>query len=300
MFPMPIRSIVRMLVVVAVLTCAQAPLGAWSLEVHAFIMDRAIGLLPDPIRPFFEKNRTFLVEHTIDPDLWRNAGFEDEPPRHFVDMDAYGKFPFPDLPEDRDRAIEKYGPDFVRRNGELPWRTSEMFGRLRRAFEAVPRGGYALSDVRSFSAWVAHYVGDAHQPFHAVLNHDGQLTGQDGVHSRFETELFARFKDRLAINPRPVTRITDARAFAFQALRDSFSLADQALAADLAAVGTRTEYDAAYFDEFFVAAKPIVERRLNESITAVASIITAAWEQAGRPAVPLESPRSVQKVKKPR
>ena len=30
---------------------------------------------------------------------------------------------------------------------------------------------------------------------------------------------------------------------------------------------------------------PVLERRLNDSITAVAAMITGAWEQAGRPAV---------------
>lgn len=290
------RITITLLVIVVF---AQAPLGAWSLDVHQFIMDRAIGLLPDPIRPFFEKHRVFLMEHTIDPDLWRNAGFGDEPPRHFVDMDAYGRFPFPDLPEDYDRAVEKHGAAFVTKNGELPWRTTEMFGRLRHGFGTAGRGSYAQSDIKSFSAWVAHYVSDGHVPFHAIVNYDGQLTGQDGIHSRFEGALFARFRNRVAIQPKPVVRIPDVRAFMFQTLRDGFQLAEPVLKADLAAVKGRTEYDDAYFEVFFDATKPILERRLNESITAVASVITAAWELAGRPAVPLETARTVQKVKKP-
>ena len=63
--------------------------GAWGFETHKFIVSRAIDLLPDAIKPFYEANRVFVVEHAIDPDLWRTAGFTDEPPRHFVDLDAW-------------------------------------------------------------------------------------------------------------------------------------------------------------------------------------------------------------------
>ena len=42
-----------------------------------------------------------------------------------------------------------------------------------------------------------------------------------------------------------------------------------------------------------------LERRLSEAITATAAIIIGAWEQAGRPAIKLNGPRPVQKVRKP-
>jgi hypothetical protein len=61
---------------------------------------RAIDTLPEPIRPFFEASRAFVVERAIDPDLWRNAGFSEEPPNHFVDLDAYGPYPFKELPRE--------------------------------------------------------------------------------------------------------------------------------------------------------------------------------------------------------
>ena len=66
---------------------------AWSFDVHRFITDRAIDLLPSEIRPFYQSSRAFIVEHSIDPDLWRSAGWAEEPPRHFLDLDAYGAPP---------------------------------------------------------------------------------------------------------------------------------------------------------------------------------------------------------------
>ena len=77
------------------LLVAPRPAAAWGFEGHRYILDRAIALLPPEIRPFFEKYRVTIVEHAIDPDLWRNVGCDvQEGPRHFVDMDAYGPHPF--------------------------------------------------------------------------------------------------------------------------------------------------------------------------------------------------------------
>ena len=128
------RNAVACVLIVLLLTPSTA--GAWGFETHKFIVSRAIDLLPEAIRPFYEANRVFVVEHAIDPDLWRTAGFTDEPPRHFLDMDAYGKYPFKDLPRDYDAALEKYGADVLNRNGLLPWRAADMAGNLRRAFES--------------------------------------------------------------------------------------------------------------------------------------------------------------------
>ena len=137
-----------------------------------------------------------------------------------------------------------------------------------------------------FSAVLTHYISDAHQPLHAALNYDGQLTGQQGVHSRFEAELFERFQSRLRIAPRPVSRVDNVRDFTFAALADSFSQVDALLAADRAAAAGRTAYDDEYFEKFFERAQPMMERGISGAITAAASLISSAWIQAGRPALP--------------
>ena len=61
----------------------------------------------------------------------------------------------------------------------------------------------------------------------------------------------------------------------------------------------RDFYDDEYFDKFFTSIRPVFEERLSESVTATASAITAAWEQAGRPVLTLERVRPLQKVRKP-
>jgi hypothetical protein len=265
-----------------------SPALAWGFETHKFIVSRAIDILPEAIRPFFQANRVFVVEHCIDPDLWRTAGFTEEPPRHFVDIDAYGKYPFTELPRDYDAAVTKFGVETLAKNGLLPWRTAEMAGNLGRAFQNQSRGaGYAAGDIRFFSAIIGHYVADAHVPFHAALNYDGQLSGQNGVHSRFEEELFLRYGKQLNIQPPALKSIPNVRDFIFDTLLESYQNVDALLAADREAIGNADTYDDRYYDAFFAKVKPILERRLGQAISGVASVITSEWERAGRPALPV-------------
>jgi hypothetical protein len=290
------RQLVASVVAVALLAATAQPVSAWGFEAHKLIVDRAINLLPAEIRPFFEKFRVTVVEHAIDPDLWRTAGWEEESNRHFLDADAYGPYPFKDLPHDYDAAVKKYGRDFVVKTGLLPWRAQEIQTKLVEAF--AQKTPYARDNIKFFSSVLSHYLADAHVPFHAVLNHDGQLTGQWGIHSRFETELFDRYREQLQIAPKPVFPIANVREFVFEKLAEDFPLVQPILDADKAAIGGRDVYDDAYFAAFYQKVKPTLEARLSGAITAVASAITSAWEQAGKPPLPLEQPRRPRPVKR--
>jgi hypothetical protein len=83
----------------------------------------------------------------------------------------------------------------------------------------------------------------------------------------------------------------------FEILLDSYRLVDPLLQADRKAAAGREFYDDAYFEAFFTNVKPLLEQQLSRAIAATASIIVGAWEQAGKPAIKLEAPRPVQRVK---
>lgn len=295
---------VRIFLLLAVLV-VPSPSFAWGFDAHRFIADRMIALLPPELRPLFEQRRAFIVERAVDPDLWRTVGWEEEPPNHFLDMDhqAFGPYPFAGLPRDYADAVQKFGREFVHQQGLLPWRTSEFYGRLVREFESLkrtPPPGYALDNIALFSAVIAHYVSDGHVPLHAVINYNGQLTGQDGVHSRWESELFERHRDRLTIAPPPVKAVTTPRDAMFDVLLASNRDSPNVLESDRAAAAGRELYDAGYFEAFAKGTLGTLERRLNDSIAAVASFITGAWEAAGRPAVPTEFPRTPRPIRRPK
>jgi hypothetical protein len=274
-------------------------LDAWGAEGHRLILDRAIGLLPPELRSVFQQHRATLVEHANDPDMYRIVGFSEEAPRHFLDIDAYGRDPYPDLPRELGAALQKFGPETITKNGLLPWYTAELYGRLVRAFEMQKSGSpYAMSNILYLSSVLSHYVAEAHQPFHVVVNYDGQLTGQLGIHARFEEELLARYRARFTFSPAPPTPILDPRSAMFTALLASARLAGPLLAADRRASAGRTEYDDGYFDAFLADAKPIVERRMSEAMTVVAAMITGAWEQAGKPDLGAPGARPVRKIRR--
>ena len=110
-----------------VVLVSPSPAAAWGFEAHKFIMDRAIALLPADLRPIFERHRAVVVERSIDPDTWIIVGrFDEEAPHHFLDIDAYRKYPFRELPRDYAAAVKKFGERRVQRDGTLPWRAQEL------------------------------------------------------------------------------------------------------------------------------------------------------------------------------
>jgi len=285
-------------VVALIALVAPPPAAAWGTAAHRHIMARAIDLLPVELKPFFLQHKDELVMRVIDPDLFRVLGWEEDP-NHFVNFGAkeLGEYPFKELPREYGAALEKFGMATLRRNGLLPWRQQEEFGNLRRAFEGFTRETYGPGNAVLFAAVMSHYIQDAHQPLHASVNYDGQMTGNNGIHARFETALFERFQSRLTIRPAPPAPILNSRDAAFDALLSSYQLVDPILKADVAAKQGKDTYDDEYFERLFTTVRPILEQRLGEAITATAGLIMGAWEQAGRPVLKPAGPRPPQKIK---
>jgi hypothetical protein len=293
------RKTIIALCMLVIGVAAPPPATAWGTAAHRYIMGRAIERLPAELRPFFEHYRDELVVRVVDPDTWRTAGW-DEDPNHFLNFGVkdFGPYPFTALPREYGAAVEKFGLATLKRNGLLPWREAEEFGNLRRAFEGVANNSsFAASDAVLFAAAAAHYIQDANQPLHATNNYDGQMTGQRGVHSRFETALFERFAGTLTVNPGPVTPVRNPRDVAFDVLLASYQLVDPLLRADKEASAGKDTYDDDYFDRFFARVRPLLERRLADSVTATASIIVGAWEQAGKPRLTISATPAIQKVR---
>jgi hypothetical protein len=289
-------SVVAIVALIAL--AAPQPAVAWGTAAHRHIMARAIDLLPAELKPFFLQHKDEVVMRVVDPDLFRVLGWEEDP-NHFVNFGAkeLGEYPFKALPREYGAAIEKFGLATLRRNGLLPWRQQEEFGNLRRAFEGYTRETYGVGNTVLFAAVMSHYIQDAHQPLHASVNYDGQMTGNTGIHARFETALFERFQSRLTIRPAQPAPILNSRDAAFDALLSSYKLVDAILKADDAARQGKETYDDEYFERLFTTVRPILEQRLGEAITATAGLIMGAWEQAGRPVLKPAGPRPPQKIK---
>jgi hypothetical protein len=240
-----------------------------------------------------------VVVRVKDPDLWRTIGWPEDP-NHFMDFGVkeYGAYPFAELPRSYTAALEKFGQATLNKNGRLPWRFAEVFGNLRRAFEGARRNpSFSADEIMLFSAVASHYIQDAHQPLHAADNYDGQLTGQRGLHSRFETELFERHQSRMTFTPGAVTPIRNPEEAAWAVLLDSYQKVDGLLAADKAAAAGLDLYDDTYYGRLREQAGPMMEQQIGKSIAATAAVITGAWIEAGRPPLATSpSPRPAQKI----
>jgi hypothetical protein len=72
------------------------------------------------------------------------------------------------------------------------------------------------------------------------------------------------------------------------------------LESDRQAAEGREFYDDAYFDAFAKGTLSTLERRLNDSISGVASFITGAWEAAGKPSIPKADARTPRPIRRPK
>lgn len=273
--------------------------AAWGFDVHRYITNAAMDHVPEQIRPYFQKHRAFIAEHSIDPDLMRTYGVESEPPNHFLDMDGVAPDPFTGIPRDEADYIKLLGEKKAQVMGRIPWRVEEIYGRLVEEFRQPDQGrGISSGTVNALVAILAHYVEDAHQPFHAVVNYDGQATNQRGIHSRFETDLFRIFQPRMTLAPVVPPPVMQPKDFIFETLIASSRLVPQVLAADKAAIEGREFYDDAYFEAFFADARPVAERRISEAIGGVAAVIAGAWKTAGSPVLPVDAMRQPARIRR--
>src|ERR1700739_1433898 len=140
---------------------------SWGFYAHKKINHYAIFLLPPGMLGFYKANIDFITEHATDPDKRRYV-LKEEGPRHFIDINHYGQYPFKDLPHQWKDAVAKYGEDSLNAYGIGPWYINLMLERLTKAFKEKN-----YSKILHYSADIGHYIADAHVPLHTSSNHAG-------------------------------------------------------------------------------------------------------------------------------
>jgi hypothetical protein len=79
----------------------------WGFWGHRRLNRMAVFTLPPDMISFFKKHVEYLTEHAVDPDKRRYAT-RHEAVRHYIDIDHWGTYPFPDLPRNWVDALIKY------------------------------------------------------------------------------------------------------------------------------------------------------------------------------------------------
>jgi hypothetical protein len=252
----------------------------WGDNAERMIVDKAVDTLPDEMLPFFQANRTFLMQHVTDP-LESETRTPAEQPKGFIDLDHYGPFPYTPLPRTYTAAVAKYGRRQLEARGVLPWQIGLYSKKLTDAFRARN-----WDDARTSAALLAHYVAAAHDPFKSTVNNDGTLSGQPGVNERFGVGLLDRYQRFFFLKPNEAAFIRDPTDHAFEMSLSAHSWLENILLADRRAHEGITGYTGEYYDRFYAQAGAVLIRQLSDASTDLGSYWMTAWINAGRPQLP--------------
>ena len=264
------------------------PAQAWGGTGHKFVARLAIANLPaSNFKQWLSKNETWFANASSHPDRWRNRVDHSEAPRHFLDTENFGVGTDAlKVPKDFDALLKLRSYDQLRTDGVNPWTIGRVRANLVKAMREK-----RWEDVLVQAAYLSHYVGDAHVPFHATANYDGQLSSpqQRGIHSRFEEKLVERtikFEDLIVGKPDVITNpITDA----LRILNESIKAVPAILEADrVAALEASSTNSDSYFEKLSLASRAVAKQRLEAAGRNLAGELFAAWEIAGKP-VPEQS-----------
>ena len=259
--------------------CAKFAWGGGN-NAQRLIIGRAVGSLPSDLRPFFENNAAFLVQHVNDPLNQLNKK-PNERNNHFIELDKYGKFPFETLPRSYKAAVAKYGKSKIEATGLLPWQIGVYSQKLTEDFK---NGRW--EDAKIDAAFLANYVAEAHDPFNTTENFDGKLSGQSGVNDRFNTVLIDRYGSFFPLNPHDASYINDPTDYAFESCLNAHSQLEAVLLADRHAKSGLTSYTDEYYDKFYNLAAANLIRQLSDASSDIGSYWLTAWINAGKPQLP--------------
>lgn len=265
---------------ILVLCLTPATASAWGNAAERFVVNKAVDTLPPELRPFFEANRGFLMQHAADP-FESLAKDPAERRNHILFLDRYGRFPFDSLPRTYRGALAKFGKAKIEANGLLPWQIGVYSEKLTTALKAGK-----WDEARLAAAFLAYYVSQAHDPFNTTENFDGRISSQPGVNERFSASLVDRFGSFFPLRPNDALYINDPTDHAFDSCLSAHAWLEQILLADRRARAGLPAYNDEFYDRFYSQAAAILIRQLSEASTDVGSYWLTAWINAGRPALP--------------
>lgn len=267
---------------------------SWGFYAHQKINYYAVFLLPPEMLVLYKPHIDFISEHAVDPDKRRYA-VKQEAARHYIDLDRYGKYPFHSLPRKWNEAVEKFSIDTLNAHGIVPWWIQIMLSRLTEAFKEKHQ-----AKILKLSAEIGHYISDAHVPLHACSNHNGQYTNQKGIHGFWESripELLAEtewdfFIGKANFIRSPLDfiwkRVLESAFLSDTVLRKERELtakfpSDQKFAFEERNGIIIRQYSTAFSKAYDGMLKGMIEKRMRQSIYAVACYWYTAWVNAGQP-----------------
>ena len=256
--------------VAATVLFAATPAAAWGPHVHQRVTSEAIDTLPKDLRAFYRAHRLEIPSLAIDA-----STAEDTAERRFA-VDAYGPFPFADVP--RTEAALPEAAKAAAGPGRLPWLVLESYAKLVEAFRSRDKAKIlAESDV------VAGYVADLANPLALTQNFDGQRTAQHGLWVRYSVKLPEAMDKRLKLSPEAARFLDDPKSQVFAIITGNYVWLDNLLYEEELARRGQSGYGELYYEAFEARAGALLRARLSQAATDAGSYWYTAWTAAGRP-----------------
>jgi len=256
--------------------------AAWGWQGHRKISRNATLSFPASLNFLLFMNwDDSLSAHASDAD-YRKSWDPEEGPKHYIDIDAYPEFIANGvINQNYNSLIAIHGSTFVNNYGILPWATITCFDSLTSCFARNdwPKALFFASDL-------GHYVADGHMPLHLTLNYDGQLSGQTGIHSRYESDLISAYNNQIVYQGSTVQYVSNVSDFIFNYIYTNNQLVDSILNADSIAYAQAGNYQSSqYRQKMWNKLGNMTIQLFSDASLAIASLIYTAWINAGSPTV---------------
>jgi len=240
----------------------------WGDKGHKTITAFAMKYLPAEMK-FSMEFKKAITDHSVDPDN-RKRDDKSEGPKHFIDIDYYKEFMDGIVIKSRDTLNQLYSEEVVTKQGILPWATEETFYKLVNAFKEKNKDN----------------VGDGHQPLHATVNYNGQLTSQKGIHARYEIMMVDNYLNVIenSFEEHKPFYVKNVQDYIFDYIVESNDYVEMILSADkYASDKTSGKFDKEYYRLLWFKTKYVTINEINSAALCLSSLIYSAWVDAGKP-----------------
>lgn len=265
----------------------------WGYDAHQRINWSAANIIPGKFGKYVHSNRQELAQYAVVADYIKSSDNK-EAPRHYIDADLYDVFPFDSLLGSLADLEAKYGKDMIGKWGYGPWAIDETCNRVI----------YMLKNKRWDEAifhmsTLGHYISDIHVPLHVVENYNGQLTGNDGIHFRWEGRMVDEYvKSIRPTGPLPLVSesVVD---FSMNIVRESYVTMQQILNADTKARKLLSSseqqqlnsydilpFEGPYLQSLYDQTADLVQDRIEMAVLRIAAMWVYCWNEAGQPPPP--------------
>lgn len=278
----------------AILVLGLFSFGSWGFFAHQHINRYAVFTLPKGMIRFYKVNINYISDHAVDPDKRRYADTA-EAPRHYLDVELY-EDSIDSIPRNWADALNKYGQVKLSANGILPWQIQRSYYKLVEAFTARDS-----LKILIYSAYIGHYLADAHVPLHTTQNHNGQLSNQVGIHAFWESRLPELFYKEYSNAVGKATYIESPLGAAWRIVKNTHGMVDSVLYGEKH-VGKAfapyekqsfskrkkivlKQYSKEYSRAYHTWMNAMVERQMRSSILEIGNFWYTAWVDAGQPSL---------------